>query len=105
KIPKSGFPSDQMTAVLKEPGEQVIRYRFHRDAAYDRWRATFQLPSSVTQTDAPPWTGRKSQSVAIHGVPRETTSFEPTKTKVELIRYRVSETKGPDDIEDPSEGF
>jgi hypothetical protein len=104
-IPKKGFPQQGGSLFIHEPGEHMIGYEIDRDRINGKWygKTTLAGTGSVGKDDQPwvEWTTKTSTS---GGVPTDVRTFESDQ-RVELIRFRISQTSDSSKIEDPSAGF
>jgi hypothetical protein len=103
-IPEHGYPTSGGAITLREPGEQVIRYTIRRDPRDGQWYGTLQAQGGSVGKDQHRWVEWSSKSSTESGVGTSTRSFRPEE-QVELVRFRVSQAKSSEDIENPSDGF
>jgi hypothetical protein len=103
-IPKQGFPAEQGSITLSEPGEVWIEYRIAFDPQSKTWQDRLSTPSAYLGSSQQDWVTWPSKTTASEGVAYKTESHEPGKI-ILLDRERVSQASSSQNIEDPAAGF
>lgn len=105
EVPEAGFPQQTGgTIMLRESGEQVIRYSIRRDPRDGKLYGSLSVRGASVGKDEHAWAEWGSHVTTTSGVGTSARVYPPGEV-VELGRHRVSQASSSSDIEDPSAGF
>jgi hypothetical protein len=104
-IRKQGFPQGYSNGIsISAPGEHWIEYRVFRDADSGRWIDMLYTRDASVSGSYQPWPDWSERVGTGASVGDSTRVFEPG-SRVELVRWRISQAKSSAQIEDPSAGY
>jgi hypothetical protein len=102
-IPRLGYPAEQGSITLSEPGEVWVEYRIAFDPRSKSWQDKLSIPSGNLGNSQQDWVDWPKRVSASEGVGYKTESYEPDKI-ILLDRERISQVSNSQNMEDPSAG-